>query len=594
VSYAIDVGGVAGLRWVSRSVEFLDGGGVPRLRVAPPAIADARGVVVEAALALSGCNYDASPAAPWGRPVTPPAARTCVLSVTWKEPDGFAYPAVLDPGWTLTSSSMAVARKWFQAVRLSDGRVLVAGGTTASGATDAAEIFDPTSSTWSMTGSMNVRRSYFAMAPLSGSSALATGGASVSANEGSAEIFEGGSWTNVDPLGVARQLHAAVTLADGRVLVAGGRDGSTEHMSATIFNPSDRHWTAVHAMNSARSQYPLVLLPSGRVLAVSGAVGATYAGSEVYDVGADTWTATGPMGGRRSLHTASVLSDGRVVVAGGFDGSLLRTAEIFEPTGATWSPIATGLTDSRAAHSAALLDNGAVLVAGGCATAACTSARISTEVFDPAANRFIQVSDMNRARVAFAAIPLLDGTALAAAGENMTGVLLASSERFALTPAGQSCTLGAECASAICFGNVCAARDAGPLDASTETAADAAGDARDSSSDEPTRVTDSSAPESAEGKDSTGGPDGSDASLDEDSSQVPDAPMTGAPSSPPSTSYYGCALHGRPTQAPSVRFMIAIVFALSGYMRLRLTALRGRARRRRARGARRCRTAFAA
>jgi hypothetical protein len=550
-SYVVDVGNVAGLRWVSRSLEFLDAGGVPRLRVAPPAIVDAHGAVIEATLGLSGCAYDANPAPPWGRPTIPPGTRTCELSVTWDEPAGFAYPAVLDPAWTLTSNSMAVARKWFQAVRLTDGRVLVAGGTTASGATDAAEIFDPVSGTWSMIRSMNVRRSYFAAAPLSASRAFATGGASGSGNESSAEIFDGGSWTSVDPMGAVRQLHAAVTLADGRVLVAGGRDGSTEHASAEIFNPSDRHWTPAHAMNGARSQYPLVLLKSGQVLAVSGAVGAAYADSEVYDLGGDTWTPTGPMAGRRSLHTASLLSDGRVVVAGGFDGTLLGTTEIFQPTGATWSPVAQGLSETRAAHGAAVLDNGAVLVAGGCATAACTSARISTELFDPAANRWLQVMDMNRARVAFATVPLFDGTVLATAGENMTGVLLASSERFTLTSAGQSCTLGAECASAICVGNVCASRDAGapddgspdvvfpdgglpdaPIDIASdsvaEIAADAPPDASDASSDAPTPPIDSK-----------------------------DTPDTNAAA----TSFYACALHGLSTRSTWGSRMIVLFFA---------------------------------
>ncbi|HEX9296933.1 MAG TPA: kelch repeat-containing protein, partial [Polyangiaceae bacterium] len=214
ISYTIEFEKVAGLRLVSRSLEFVDSGGVPRVRVAPPMITDARGAAIEAAFVLSGCAYDASPVPPWGRSPVAPGATRCGLAVSWDDSPPFAYPAVLDPAWTATSNSMAVGRKWFQAVRLTDGRVLVAGGTTPAGTTILTEIFDPASGTWAMTGPMNVRRTFFAAAPLSGSRALATGGASPSGTESSAEIFDNGSWTTVDAMSMPRQLHAAVTLGD--------------------------------------------------------------------------------------------------------------------------------------------------------------------------------------------------------------------------------------------------------------------------------------------------------------------------------------------------------------------------------------------
>jgi hypothetical protein len=58
--YDVDVSRVAGLRLVENTLEFLDAGGVPRLRVAPPAVVDESGERHPATLALSGCAFVAS------------------------------------------------------------------------------------------------------------------------------------------------------------------------------------------------------------------------------------------------------------------------------------------------------------------------------------------------------------------------------------------------------------------------------------------------------------------------------------------------------------------------------------------------------
>ena len=100
LAYRVDVSRVAGLRLVSRTLEFLDPGGAPRLRVAPPFVVDAGGRRLPANLAV-GCAADVSPRAPWGRPVTPPGASSCVVTVSWARA-GVRYPALVDPQWTST------------------------------------------------------------------------------------------------------------------------------------------------------------------------------------------------------------------------------------------------------------------------------------------------------------------------------------------------------------------------------------------------------------------------------------------------------------------------------------------------------------
>ena len=53
--YDVDVSHVAGLRLVARTLELVDEGGAPRLRVPPPYVVDAFGVRHDADLALNGC-----------------------------------------------------------------------------------------------------------------------------------------------------------------------------------------------------------------------------------------------------------------------------------------------------------------------------------------------------------------------------------------------------------------------------------------------------------------------------------------------------------------------------------------------------------
>ena len=63
--------------------------------------------------------------------------------------------AVTSPtGVWIATGSMATPRGGHTAVRLLDGRVLVAGGSTVRSTVTSAELYDPASGTWSATGNM--------------------------------------------------------------------------------------------------------------------------------------------------------------------------------------------------------------------------------------------------------------------------------------------------------------------------------------------------------------------------------------------------------------------------------------------------------
>jgi Bacterial Ig-like domain (group 3)/Kelch motif/Galactose oxidase, central domain len=84
---------------------------------------------------------------------------------------------------------MSTIRYLHTATLLSDGRVLVSGGSNGP-ILASAEIYDPMLGTWSLTGSMNTARAYHTATLLSDGRVLVSGGYSDSGTLASAEIFD--------------------------------------------------------------------------------------------------------------------------------------------------------------------------------------------------------------------------------------------------------------------------------------------------------------------------------------------------------------------------------------------------------------------
>jgi hypothetical protein len=333
-----------------------------------------------------------------------------------------------------STGSMAAARASQTASVLSTGRVLIAGGGAPEDAAKA-ELYDPTTGTFSPTGSMSTRRYGATATVLSDGRVLIAGGWSEDPDApvlASAELYDpaSGKFTVTGSMTSPRVGDSATLLASGRVLIAGGQAESNNVFSALaaaeLYDPTTGTFSPTGSMTVARFNHTATPLPNGHVL-IAGGGGPTGVGSasnvgsapslasaELYDPASGKFTATGSMVGARFWHTATLLPDGHVLMAGGDDGTRpLVTAELYDPMAATFTT--TGpMAAPRYLQTATQLANGRVLVAGGYADNVGSLA--SAEVYDPNSATFNPAGSMSDSRVEHTATLLSDGRVLIAGG----------------------------------------------------------------------------------------------------------------------------------------------------------------------------------
>jgi hypothetical protein len=416
---------VAGLRLVARTLELLDASGAPLVRVEPPFVIGADGRIASAELAVSGCAFDESPAPPWGRAPIAPGASVCRVSVSW---DGSAlrYPALLDPSWSL-AGSMSEPRERFASLRLEDGRVLAAGGVggTTGEPSASAEIYDPATQTWAVTGSLNAARSDFTLsaAPGSDGGALAVGGNGIEGALDAVELYDPatGEWTAGPSLPAPMAGHAAATLEDGSLLIAGG-SGEPARLGA-----DGASWSAAASLLAAEPGGTLTALADGGALLV----GPNTPSLQRYFPDEDQWLTAGEALLARSGHTATRLLDGQVLIVGGSSTQSggTQSVELYDPTAAS-SRFVGATSEPRTGHSATLLDDGRVAVVGGLLVPGASG----TELYNPEWGTWTTGPGTLDGRVLHRAELLADGAVLAIGGEAPDGRVLASAQRLDATP----------------------------------------------------------------------------------------------------------------------------------------------------------------
>ena len=344
------------------------------------------------------------------------------------------------------TGSLLTARGSHTATLLSSGKVVVMGGFAAS-----AELYDPATGTFTVTGSLDNRYEHTATLLPDGkvlvvggnmSSALSTVSAITSA-----KLYDSATETvtTTGSLGIGRNGHTATLLPNGKVLVVGGFN-TPQPAAAELYDPANGTFNFTGSLVRTRQDHTATLLPNGEILIVGGFnlnSGDATTSAELYDPATGTFRPTGSLSMARGSHTATLLPNGKVLVVGGLGpgATYLASAELYDPATGTFSPTGS-LGSARVWHTATLLLNGKVLVTGG--DSANGNTLTSAELYDPVTGNFTPTDSLAAAREQHTATLLSNGEVLVAGGfidrplspTSSSHVLLDSAEIYSLSDNG--------------------------------------------------------------------------------------------------------------------------------------------------------------
>jgi hypothetical protein len=213
-----------------------------------------------------------------------------------------------------------------------------------------------------------------------------------------------GTFTPTGRMTVARTLHTATLLPDGKVLIAGGRvHGHQDYQgtvtaSAELYDPLTGTFSSAGSMTTPRVWHTATLLPNGKVLIVGRdwAAGEDHT-AELYDPSRGTFTRTGDTLSAQYGATATLLKNGKVLIAGGVtpgpgNNIPVSTPELYDP--ATGAFASTGrfvgpgdgfyIVGGPNSPSVTLMSDGRVLFA----------AEPFSEIYDPATGTFSATGEM--------------------------------------------------------------------------------------------------------------------------------------------------------------------------------------------------------
>jgi galactose oxidase-like protein len=333
--------------------------------------------------------------------------------------------------WSLTGN-LNVVRSGHTATPLPNGKVLVAGGSNnTSNALASAELYDPSTGKWSFTGSLHVARENHTATLLSNGKVLVAGGDDNNQPFlkaiAPAELYDPatGTWSLTGSLQVARFDHTATLLPNGKVLVAGGDDGAGDCCQASSTGAL-AHKTSLESTAK-----------TGQAASINGRQGPdspcfcphSVGSAELYSPTTGTWSTTGKMNKPRDFHTATSLPNNKVLVAAGIkctnifvsDCVLLASAEVYNVATGTWS-LTGNLHVARDEHTGTRLAS-TVLVAGG-------NFSTSAEVYDATTGKWTLTGSMHVARSNHTATRLASGQVLIAGGEVSPSKATATAELY--------------------------------------------------------------------------------------------------------------------------------------------------------------------
>jgi len=352
------------------------------------------------------------------------------------------------------TGSLSVARDVPAGARLPDGTVLVAGGwNDTSGVLTSAEIYDPETGVFTPTGGMaggHLWGGWGASLPvLPDGKVLVAGGLDAAGKLSSAaELYNPvtRTFSITGGMQVGTISMSPVVLDDGSVLFIGGWDSVTPQTASELPGWSytgsgtalvERYYPASGLFQSAGSLAEdrlfgcNVRLPTGNVLAIAGAQGPNTIEHNVeqYDVTGGLWTTVASFTGAPFCGAAFMLPNGRVLLTGtgGLTGATpVPGVLLFDPATNAIGPT----TNALATFSPAFvqLADGDVLAFGGTLNGAPT---VTAQVYGAQTNTWKTVGSLNQPRgPALGAFLLASGEVLVVGGTDANGIPLATAEIY--------------------------------------------------------------------------------------------------------------------------------------------------------------------
>lgn len=309
---------------------------------------------------------------------------------------------------------------------LSDERVVLMHGINMDNpGSRIISIFDPRNESYAHAGFVTQSRVGFAGNILPDDRIMLAGGTiqlpTSNPITNSTEIYTPGT-TNTVPgpsMFHARLDPLSVNLSDGRVLIMGGRNATTNFVAQSeIYEPSNNSFRLSGVMPGRIMLATVTRLLDDRVLIVGINTNSTIAEVQIFDPATETFRMVSAAFTGRIGHQASLLADGRVIISGGRSGSpnvALSSTVIFDPAteGFTSGP---NLLVARFNFSSTTLPDGTVLIAGGQTNLASVPATVTTEIYDPVTGSISAGSNMMTNQYSHTAVLLGNGTVLFSGG----------------------------------------------------------------------------------------------------------------------------------------------------------------------------------
>ena len=245
--------------------------------------------------------------------------------------------------------SMIAARANHTATLLSDGTVLFAGGNSTD-ALATAEIYDPGTRRFSAAGAMSSPRFFHTATLLQDGAVLVAGGRGCAdeCNDNSAgasaELYDPGTrrFSLTGSMSEGRILHTATLVNDGQVLITGGRacvgdcEGDRTLQNTELYDPSTQTFNPGPDMTAARASHIAVAMPSGQIFIYGGSTCSRRAGcqylnsGEIFapNTGAFVAAGNGSVAGPNIV--AALIASQQILIAGGrVKGTIGSGAELF-------------------------------------------------------------------------------------------------------------------------------------------------------------------------------------------------------------------------------------------------------------------------